>query len=113
MNVTPEEKALLDEAAPLLLGLLRELRKKRIVMAESTERGAVVGASQIIQTLKEERVRQGVRMTHMAEALGMSRASLSALEAGRAKNPHLKTLIKWCDVLGYEVTIHKKKDGGP
>lgn len=54
--------------------------------------------------LKAARNSKGLTQEQLAEAVGMTRASVCAYENGRQKSPSLRTLRKLADVLEVDVS---------
>jgi DNA-binding XRE family transcriptional regulator len=55
-------------------------------------------------------LRRGQRVSQqcVADATGLSRATINALETGRAGDVGLRKVIKVIDYLGYEIQLKKK-----
>ena len=49
--------------------------------------------------LKLERIEKGFKQCELAEKIGVSRYSLSALERGKVKNPNLEVIKKISEIL--------------
>lgn len=55
---------------------------------------------ELIYSLKQERLRQGLSRKHVAEELGWSEERVAQFEDARYPDPHLSTLAKYAFVLG-------------
>jgi putative transcriptional regulator len=49
--------------------------------------------------IKLKRIEKGIKQCELAEKLGISRYSLSALERNKIKNPNLEVMKKICEIL--------------
>lgn len=70
-------------------------------MAKQGYRDAV--CSQVVRLLREERGRQGVSMTRLAEQAGLSQGMISLFERG-LRNPSLDTLLRLCSALNLDLS---------
>ena len=68
-------------------------------------------ADQIIDTLVEARLREGLTQAQVAQALGVSRVAMTSRELGYNTCPPAQ-LIKWAETLGYELVL-KPRRGRP
>lgn len=59
--------------------------------------------------LKEARKQAGLSQEQLAQPLGMSRATISALEGGRCGEIGFAKLASLFDVLGLEITVRTRK----
>ncbi|MBT1171650.1 helix-turn-helix transcriptional regulator [Bifidobacterium sp. SO4] len=59
------------------------------------------------QLLKDERQRQGISQTEMAEKLGVSRRWLIEFEHGRVPNPGFATILSMLSALGLSLDVRK------
>jgi transcriptional regulator with XRE-family HTH domain len=64
----------------------------------------------IIGRLTEIRLAWQLSIKDLAERIGIRATVLGKYERGRLF-PNLKTLIRWADVLGYELNLWPKKQG--
>ncbi|WP_404363693.1 helix-turn-helix domain-containing protein [Marinobacter sp.] len=62
----------------------------------------------LCQTIASLRQQQRISQQTMAERLGISRATVSAIENGRAGDVGVRKLMKILDYLGYELTVREK-----
>ena len=62
----------------------------------------------LCQTITSLRQQQKISQHTMAERLGISRATINALENGRAGDVGIRKVMKILDYLGYELTVRKK-----
>jgi transcriptional regulator with XRE-family HTH domain len=69
-------------------------------MASASERELI--NSLVIRLLREERERQGISMTRLAEKSGISQSTVSLIER-ELRNPTLDTLLRIADVLKIEL----------
>ena len=60
--------------------------------------------TQIIETIKKKRKEKGLTQTDLAEALGIKRQYISAIEQGK-RVPTIKTLVKICEALELEIKV--------
>lgn len=59
-------------------------------------------SSAVIQSLREERERQGLSMNVLAQRAGLSQSMISLVER-ELRNPTLDTLLRIADVLGVDL----------
>jgi transcriptional regulator with XRE-family HTH domain len=71
-------------------------------VAESTHRDSV--CSEVARILREERERQGISMTRLAEMSGLSQGMISLVEHEH-RNPSLDTLLRMTGPLGITLSI--------
>ena len=64
--------------------------------------------SRLIKAIKARREMLQVSQEMLAEVSGVSLRALKQFESGKG-NPTLKTISKWADALGLEVTLQVKK----
>lgn len=62
----------------------------------------------VAEQVRTLRKKQGISQIQMAKHLNISRATLSAFEAGRAGDVGLKKVIAMLDYLGFEFRIREK-----
>lgn len=62
----------------------------------------------IAEQVRTLRKQQGISQVQMAEDLQISRATLSAFEAGRSGDLGLKKVIAMLDYLGFELRLREK-----
>lgn len=67
-----------------------------------SERKETAICSEVARLLKEERLRQGMTMTDLADAVGLSQQMVSYVERGM-RGPTLVTLIRMADGLGIDL----------
>ncbi len=60
------------------------------------------------KTIATLRHRQNVSQQVMAEHLGLSRATINALENGRSGDVGIRKIMKIVDYLGYELSLREK-----
>ena len=60
--------------------------------------------TQIIGTIKKKRKEKGLTQTDLAEALGIKRQYISAIEQGK-RVPTIKTLVRICEALELEIKV--------
>jgi DNA-binding XRE family transcriptional regulator len=58
----------------------------------------------IIQTLLDQREAAGIAQQHVADKIGVARATLCRFETGKAL-PRLTDLQPWCEAVGLELTV--------
>jgi putative transcriptional regulator len=63
----------------------------------------------LITKLKTIRTQLGLHQQDVAEAGGLNRTTIGAIETGK-RNPSLEILTKYCHGLGYEVDIKPTKE---
>jgi DNA-binding Xre family transcriptional regulator len=66
--------------------------------------GEVFLLRQVVSLLKRERVRQNLTLAGLAEKTGISEATLSRLETGKAANPTIDTIYRITAALGKELS---------
>jgi len=59
--------------------------------------------------LKEARKRAGVSQADLAHSLGMSRATISAIESGRCEEIGFEKLAALLEMVGLEITVAPRK----
>jgi ribosome-binding protein aMBF1 (putative translation factor) len=57
---------------------------------------------EVVQLLRQERIRRGISMNRLAEKSGLSQSMVSLLERGM-RNPTLDTLLRMADALGLDL----------
>ena len=63
-------------------------------------RPAIGELAEALTLLRQERERQGLSLTDLAERTGIDRATISKLETGKVANPTLSTLTVYAGALG-------------
>ncbi len=58
--------------------------------------------------ITELRALKKISQQHMADAIGVSRATINGLETGRAGDVGVRKVLKILDYLGYEIRIREK-----
>jgi transcriptional regulator with XRE-family HTH domain len=71
-------------------------------------KGAAMDFQALGQEIRQRRRQRRVSQTLMAEHLTISRATLNALETGRAGDIGIKKVIKILDYLGMELSLREK-----
>ncbi|MFC0905290.1 helix-turn-helix transcriptional regulator [Clostridium sp. MT-14] len=64
--------------------------------------------------IKLSRIKKGIKQYELAEKIGISRYSLSALERGKVKHPSIKIMKKICkelDATPEELFFNDEKEG--
>jgi transcriptional regulator with XRE-family HTH domain len=59
--------------------------------------------------LKEARKRAGISQADLAHSLGMSRATISAIESGRCEEIGFEKLAALLEMVGLEITVAPRK----
>jgi transcriptional regulator with XRE-family HTH domain len=63
------------------------------------------------EVLEELRLERGMSLSQLAEASGVSKGYLSALESGKQKNPSLEKLMALSEALGVSITVSRDEPG--
>jgi ribosome-binding protein aMBF1 (putative translation factor) len=58
-----------------------------------------------LHALREERERQGLSVTDVAERMGIDKAAVSRLETGRQANPTIETLCRYAAAIGKRIEM--------
>ncbi|MDP2178673.1 helix-turn-helix domain-containing protein [Methylicorpusculum sp.] len=58
--------------------------------------------------IRQLRRQQGISQQQIADDLGMSRATINALEKGRSGDVGVRKVLSILDYLGYELTLREK-----
>jgi len=69
----------------------------------------VTSLSDIASLFKQARQRAGLSQTQLAEPLGMSRATISAIESGRCKEIGFAKLVALMERVGLEISVAPRK----
>lgn len=59
--------------------------------------------------LRDARHRSGLTQTQLAESLGMSRTTVSALESGRCEEIGIQKLAALLEIVGLELTVGPRR----
>ena len=70
--------------------------------------GFKVDFKELGEQIAELRGVKKVSQQHVADAIGVSRATINALETGRAGDVGVRKVLKILDYLGYEIRIKEK-----
>lgn len=68
----------------------------------------LIAESFIKSKLLKIRKASGITQEQLSNKTGLSTNTISRLESKVGTAPNLNTIIRYCDALGYEVTIHRK-----
>jgi len=66
----------------------------------------------LMARFKEERERQGLTLTQVADRMGIDAPALSRLETGKMLNPTLATLQKWAEAIGMKLAVDLSVESG-
>ena len=67
----------------------------------------VMDIAEYARLIKDERQRQGISQTDMAQRLGVSRRWLIEFEHARVPNPEFSTILSALTELGLSLDVHK------
>jgi len=73
--------------------------KVRIVPTKDAPRSVCL---EVVQRLRQERIRRRISLNRLAEKAGLSRSMISYVERGM-RNPTLDTLLRMADALGLDL----------
>lgn len=71
--------------------------------------GAVTSLADIAPLLKQARQKAGLSQVQLAEPLGMSRATISAIESGRCEEIGFAKLVALLERVGLEITVAPRR----
>jgi DNA-binding XRE family transcriptional regulator len=70
---------------------------------------AIITLADIAPLFKQARQKAGLSQTQLAEPLGMSRATISAIERGRCEEIGFAKLVGLLERVGLEITVAPRK----